>query len=64
MNAIDYARLAAVVFTIVAALQLLRALLGWPITIDAWSVPIWASWLACIVAAGLAWLGFSATPRT
>ena len=25
------------------------------------SIPLWASWIACIVTAGLAWLGFGAS---
>lgn len=61
MNIVDYARLAAVIFAIIAVLQLLRAILGWPVTVDATSIPVWASWIACVVAAVLAWLGFSAS---
>jgi hypothetical protein len=61
MNTVDYSRLAAVIFAIIAVLQLLRAVLGWPVTVDATSIPVWASWLACVVAAALAWLGFSAS---
>ena len=35
-----------------------RAISGWPITIDGTiSVPVWASWIACIVAGSLAYLG-------
>ena len=57
-----YSRLAALIFAIVALLQLARAVSGWSITVDTnISVPIWASWIACIVAAGLAWLGFAAS---
>lgn len=60
MNAISYSRLAATVFAVVALLQLLRALAGWPITIADTMIPVWASWLACVVAAALAWLGWTA----
>ena len=39
-------------------LQFARAISGWPITINGTiSVPVWASWIACIVAGGLAYLG-------
>ena len=62
MNATTYSRVAAVVFLVVALLQLLRAIAGWPITIGDTMIPVSASWIACVVAAGLAWLGFSATP--
>ena len=62
MNATTYSRVAASVFLLVALLQLLRAIAGWPITIGDTMIPVSASWIACVVAAALAWLGFSATP--
>jgi hypothetical protein len=62
MAATNYARLAALIFAIVAALQLARAVSGLSVTIGAsTSIPLWASWIACIVAAGLAWLGYDAS---
>lgn len=45
---------AVVVFSVVALLQLLRLLLGWDITINAITIPLWASGVAFVVAAGLA----------
>jgi hypothetical protein len=57
VNATSYSRLAATVFAVVALLQLIRALAGWPITIGDTPIPVWASWLACVVAASLTWLG-------
>ncbi|MGH6737195.1 MAG: hypothetical protein ACRECX_14140 [Methyloceanibacter sp.] len=61
MTSKTYSRLAALIFAIVALLQLTRAASGWPVTVGTTiSAPIWASWIACIVAAGLAWLGFTA----
>jgi len=62
MTARSYARLAAVIFAIVAVLQLARAASGLPLTVGTTtSIPLWASWIACFVAAGLAWLGFNAS---
>ena len=62
MTAKNYSRLAALIFAIVAVLQLARALSGWPVTVGMTiSIPLWASWIACVVAAGLAWLGFDAS---
>jgi hypothetical protein len=58
MSATSYARLAAVIFGIIALLQLLRAVAGWPVTVGGMEMPIWPSWVAFVVAAGLAWLGF------
>ena len=62
MSAITYSRLAALIFAIVAVLQLARAVSGLPVTVGTTiSIPVWASWIACIIAAGLAWLGFDAS---
>ena len=57
MSATSYVRLAAVIFVIIAP-QLLRAGAGWPVTVGGSEMPIWPSWVAFVVAAGLAWLGF------
>jgi hypothetical protein len=46
--------LAAVVFALVAALQLVRFLMEWEITINGMLIPVWASGVAFVVAAGLA----------
>jgi hypothetical protein len=54
---------AGVIFALVALVHLVRIYFGWPIAISSWSVPMWASWLALIVAAGLAYFGLSAARR-
>jgi hypothetical protein len=61
MSSRNFSALAAVIFAIVAALHVIRAVAGWPVTIDAMSVPIWASWVACLATGALAWLGFAAS---
>lgn len=61
MTARKFALLAATIFTIVLLLQIARVLAGWPVTIGTLSIPLWASWVACVVAALLAWLGFKAS---
>ena len=44
MNAKTYSRLAALIFAIVAVLQLARAMSGWPVTVGTtFSIPVWAS---------------------
>ena len=64
MTAKNYALLAALIFAIVAVLQLAPAVSGLPVAVGTTtSIPLWASWIACIVAAGLAWLGFDASSR-
>ena len=45
---------AIVVLFLVSLLQLLRLVQGWAITIDGVTIPLWASGVAFVVAAGLA----------
>jgi hypothetical protein len=61
MSAKSYSVLAAAIFAIIAALQLVRALAGWPVTVGDTTMPVWASWIAFVVAGGLAWLGYRAS---
>jgi hypothetical protein len=61
MTAENYSRLAGAIFALVAALQLIRALAGWPVTVRDTAVPLWASWIAFVIAGGLAWLGFTSS---
>jgi len=49
-----FTTIAVLVFFLVAVLQLLRVALGWEITINGAQVPLWASIVACLVAALLA----------
>jgi hypothetical protein len=46
--------IAVIVFSLVAVLQLLRVTLGWEITVNGVLIPVWASVIACLVAAALA----------
>lgn len=61
MIASQYSLLAALIFTLVAVLQIVRAVRGLPVTIGRTSIPIWVSWVACGVAIILAWLGYTAS---
>lgn len=45
---------AVFVLALVSLLQLLRLVLGWAITINGVAIPLWASGIASLVAAGLA----------
>ena len=45
---------AVVVLSVVSVLQLLRLLLGWEIAINGITIPLWASGVAFVLAAGLA----------
>jgi hypothetical protein len=48
-----YGIVSGVLFGVIAALQALRALNQWPVRIGAVDVPVWASWVAAVVAGGL-----------
>ena len=61
MTASSYALLAAAIFALVAVGQVIRAIMRLPITVGRTSIPVWASWIAFVVAAILAWLGYSAS---
>ncbi len=60
MTARNFSLLAAVIFTIVALLQLSRAVAGWEVTVGTTVMPLWPSWVAAVVAGTLAWLGYNA----
>lgn len=48
--------LAVVVFSLVAMAHLLRLLMGWEVTIDAWIVPMWVSVAGLLVPGVIAYL--------
>ncbi|HSE68401.1 MAG TPA: hypothetical protein VLB12_15535 [Gemmatimonadales bacterium] len=49
-----YELASGIVFTIIAAGQLTRLLLKWPVQVSNFTVPLWASVIACLVAATFA----------
>jgi hypothetical protein len=51
-----FTTVAVVVFSLVALLQLLRVALGWEVTVNGIVIPLWASVIACVVAATLAFM--------
>lgn len=58
MSQKTYLKTAGVVFLIIAALHLLRLVLGWSAVFQGWSVPQWLSAVALVVAGYLAYEGF------
>ena len=48
-----FSMMASVVFALVAIMQLLRFVLGWTVVVNGFSLPLWASALAFVVAAAL-----------
>lgn len=60
-----YELVSGTIFAIVSLVQLTRIVLGWPVQIDLFTVPIWFSGVAFLVAGGLAiWAFRIGGPRT
>jgi hypothetical protein len=53
MDQKTFTLVAGAIFAVVALLHILRILMGWPAVIDGWTVPMWVSWIAFVVAGGL-----------
>ena len=49
-----FSRIAALVFGLVALLHVLRLILGWPVVVNGFDIPLWASAFAGLVSALLA----------
>ena len=64
MNQKMFVVLAGVIFAIVALAHLLRIFMGWTIVIDNWTVPMWLSWVALVIAGGLSYFGLSLVSRS
>lgn len=46
--------IAIVLLSLIALLQLLRFVLGWEVTVNGMAIPVWASAIGFVIAAGLA----------
>jgi hypothetical protein len=55
-----YEQVSGALFCLIAALQLTRFLLHWPVQVADVAVPLWASLLACFVASAFAIWAFRA----
>lgn len=58
-----FTTIASVLLSLVALLQLIRALLGWEVIINGFSVPIWASVIVAVITGGLALMLFKESRR-
>jgi hypothetical protein len=56
-----YGLVSGAFFSLLAFVQLTRAVLGWSVQVAAISVPVWASVVACLVATSFAVWGFRAS---
>jgi hypothetical protein len=58
-----YEQVSGTIFAIVSLVQLTRIVLGWPVQIDLFTVPIWFSGIALIVSGGLSIWAFRSAER-
>ena len=58
-----YELVSGIFFTILALAQLTRAVLGWPVQVDGFTVPIWVSAVAFLIAGSLAMWAFRSAGR-
>jgi hypothetical protein len=49
-----YVRVSGAFFALLAAVQLTRALLGWPVQVAQVTIPVWVSGLACLIVGSFA----------
>jgi uncharacterized membrane protein len=63
MSQTAYLKAAAFIFLVIAALHLLRLVLGWQAVFEGWIVPQWVSAVALAVVGYLAYEGFRLSKR-
>ena len=59
-----YEQVSGIIFAIVSLVQLTRIVMGWPVQIDLFTVPIWFSGIGFIVAGALSVWAFRAAGRS
>jgi hypothetical protein len=64
MNQKTFNTIAAAIFAVVALAHLLRIMMGWPVIVGQWTVPMWVSWIGCVVAGGLGCFALNLAKRT
>jgi len=57
MKQTTYFLTVCIIFSVIAVLHLLRIVYGWEAMIGGWSVPMWLSWAAVVVAGYLTYTG-------
>src|SRR5262249_27010487 len=58
-----FSLVAGVIFAVVALFHLVRIFMEWTIVIGNWSVPMWVSWIALVVAGAIALRGCRLSER-
>ncbi len=57
MDPKSFSGLAGIIFLAVALAHMLRAVMYWPVTVAGWTVPMWLSWVAFLIAGAVGFLG-------
>jgi len=63
MSQKNYFAVSGTIFALVFLLHALRLINAWDAVIGGWQVPMWASWLAVLIAGFLAWSAFARKKR-
>ena len=58
-----YFTVTGVIFVAVAIMSAYRAFNGLAVSVGDWTVPVWVSWVALVVAAYLAWSAYQNSNR-
>jgi len=58
-----YELVSGIVFSVIALVQLIRTILGWPVQVDLFTVPVWVSGVAFLITASLAVWAFRSAGR-
>ena len=58
-----FSLVAGLIFAMVALFHLMRIFAEWTVIIRDWSIPMWVSWIALVVAGSLALLGLRLSER-
>ncbi len=58
INRKTFSLVTGAIFSVVAVLHLLRAVLGWNVVIGTFSVPMWMSWIVVVMAGFMAYTAF------
>jgi hypothetical protein len=57
MNQKTFSLIAGLIFFFVAAMHVLRLAFGWHMVLAGWTIPMWVSWIALLIAGFLAYEG-------
>ena len=63
MDAKAFSLVAGGIFALVALFHLVRIFMEWTVIIGDWPIPMWVSWIALVVAGGIALLGLRLSER-